>query len=200
MTALLAAMLLASALSTASARNLEVSNQNFRVTWSRLEFQSSLATVRCQVTLEGSMHSRTIPKIQGLLIGAITRITIKEESCTGGTARPERPPPWHLTYEGFTGRLPTIESVRFLAQRFQYAIIAFGATCKMGTSTDNITGRTTLNGSGDAVNQIPLTGRNIVNLLEGGGLCPASGTFVGGEADGVITLLGTTTRIRVTLI
>jgi len=200
LTALLAAMLLASALSTASARNLEVSNQNFRVTWSRLEFQSSLATVRCQVTLEGSMHSRTIPKIQGLLIGAITRITIKEESCTGGTARPERPPPWHLTYEGFTGRLPTIESVRFLAQRFQYAIIAFGATCKMGTSTDNITGRTTLNGSGDAVNQIPLTGRNIVNLLEGGGLCPASGTFVGGEADGVITLLGTTTRIRVTLI
>jgi len=200
LTALMAAMLLASAVNAASARNLEVSGQNFRVTWSRIEFQSSLVTVRCPVTLEGSMHSRTIPKIQGLLIGSITKISVKEASCTGGTARPERPPPWHLTYEGFTGRLPNIETVRMLMQRYQYAIIAFGVTCKYGTSTDNMTGSLLLNAGGEVTNDVPLTGRNITNLLEGGGLCPANGTMVGGITDGVMTVLNSSERIRIRLI
>jgi len=200
LTALMAAMLLASAVSAASARNLEVSNGVFRVTWSRMEFQSSLVTVRCQVTLEGSMHSRTIPKVQGLLIGAVTRITIKEESCAGGNARPDRPPPWHVTYEGFTGRLPNIETVRFLGQRFQFAIIAFGVTCKYGTSTDNVTNTVILNAGGEATTTQPLAGRNIANLLNGPEICPAAGTMVAGVPDGGITVLNSTERIRVRLI
>jgi len=200
LTALIAAMLLASALSAASARNLSVSNNMFRATWSRMEFQSSLVTVRCQVTIEGSMHSRTIPKISGLLIGSVTRIDIKEASCTGGTARPDRPPPWHVTYEGFTGSLPTIATVRFLAQRFQFAIASMGVTCKYGNATDTVTNTLILNASGEATNILPLTGRNIANLLEGGGLCPAAGTMVSTTEDGRVTLLNSTTRIRVTLI
>jgi len=196
----MAAMLLASAVNAGSARNLEVSSQRFRVTWSRMEFQSALVTVRCQLTLEGSMHSRTIPKVTGLLIGAITRINMKEESCAGGTGRPEQPPPWHVSYEGFTGRLPNIETVRFLSSRWQFAIIAVGVTCKYGTSTQNITGSALLNGSQEATNETALAGRNIVSLLEGGGLCPATGTMVSGAADGVITVLNSTERIRVRLI
>jgi len=193
----MAAMLLASA---ASARNLEVSNQNFRVSWSRMEFQTSLVTVRCQVTLEGSMHSRTIPKVERLLIGAITRIHFKEESCTGGTSRPEKPPPWHISYEGFTGRLPNIATVRFLSSRWQFSIISFGVTCKYGTSITNITGSLFVNGAGEATNEQPLTGRNIAELLEGGGLCPANGTMVAAATDGGITVLNSTERIRVRLI
>ena len=200
MTAFIAAMLLASAVNAASARNLEVSNQNFRVTWSRLEMQSALVTVRCQVTLEGSMHSRTIPKIERLLIGAVTRINFKEESCTGGSSRPEKPPPWHLSYEGFTGRLPNIETVRFLSSRWQFAIIAFGTTCKYGTSVTNITGSAALNAGGEATNEIALRDRNIVELLEGGGLCPANATMVNGAEDGRITVLNSTERIRIRLI
>jgi len=200
LTALMAAMLLASALSTASARNFEVSNQTFNATWSRLEFQSSLVTIRCLVTIEGSFHSRTIPKIERLLIGSVTKIQIKEDSCTNGRARPERPPPWHLTYEGFTGRLPNIETIRLLLSRFQFAIIALGVTCKYGTSTDNLTGSAALNAGREVTNIQPLTGRNIANLLEGGGLCPASGTLVGGPSDGIVRLLETTMRIRVALI
>jgi len=200
-TALMAAMLLASALSTASARNLEITSAtNFRTTWSRLEFQSSLVTVRCQVTLEGSFHSRTIPKIARLLIGSITRINVKEESCSGGTARPDRPPPWHLTYEGFTGRLPNIEKIRLLMQRFQFAIIAFGVTCRYGTSTDNVTGDAVLNAGGEVTNIVPTATRNIANLLEGGGLCPAAGTLVGAGTDGITTVLNGAERVRVRLI
>jgi len=200
LTALMAAMLLASALSTASARNLEVSNQRFRVTWSRIELGSSSFTIRCQLTLEGSMHSRTIPKIERLLVGAITRIHMKEESCTGGVGRPEQPPPWHISYEGFTGTLPSISTVRFLSSRWVFAVIALGVTCKYGTSTQNITGSISLNGSGEAVNEVPLAGRNVANLLEGGGFCPATATMTSESTDGVITVLNSTERIRIRLI
>jgi len=201
LTALMAAILLASALSTTSARNLELFNSvNWRVTWSRLEFQSSLAILlRCQVTLEGSFHSRTIPKVARLLMGAITRIDIKE-NCTSGSARPERPPPWHLTYEGFTGRLPTIETVRLLIQRFQFAIIVMGVTCKYGTPTDNVTVDARVNLTSEITSITPTRSRNIVSLLEGSLICPATGTLVSGTGDGSVTLLNTTTRIRVTLI
>src|SRR6478672_9457988 len=125
LTALIAALLLASALSTASARNLSSEIQNIRTTWRSLEFESPLVTVRCPVTMEGSFHSRTIPKIARLLIGAVTRINIKNESCTNGTATVEGFP-WHITYESFTGNLPSISSVRVLLQRFLFNLITLG--------------------------------------------------------------------------
>jgi len=197
----MATMLLASALSTASARNLSISNERFRVTWSRLEFIGGSLSARCQVTLEGSFHSRTIPKVERLLIGSITRIDVKTESCEGiARASVARPPPWHVTYEGFTGRLPNIETIRLLLQRFQFNIIAFGATCRYGTATDNVTGSAVLNAAGEVTNLIPLRERNIANLLNGPEICPPNGTLIAGEADGRVTLLGTTTRIRITLI
>jgi hypothetical protein len=203
--ALAAALLLSAAVSTASAGRLSVSNQNLRVTWSRLEFQapSRSVTVRCQVTLEGSFHSRTITKTPGTLIGALTRINVKTETCTGGRAQPSRPAPWHVTYEGFTGTLPNITSVRLLLARFQFDIIAIGVTCRMGTATDNVTGSAALNATGEVTSLAPVGGRNTANLLEGPGGgeffgCPSSGVLVGTE--GVVTVLNSTTRIRVTLI
>jgi hypothetical protein len=103
---LASALLLAAAASSATARSLSVSNQNIRVTWSSLEFVSGV-TLRCRVTLEGSLHSRTITKRLGTLIGAITRATFDERNCTNGTLRPRTETlPWHITYEGFTGTLP----------------------------------------------------------------------------------------------
>src|SRR5436853_3228582 len=111
LTALMAAMLLAAAIGTASARSLSVSNQSFRVTWSKLEFEGGLGIpTQCQVTLEGSFHSRTIAKVLRSLIGAITRAVVKTESCSGGRATVGAPP-WHVTYQGFTGTLPRILTV-----------------------------------------------------------------------------------------
>ena len=205
LTALAAALLLSVAVSAASARNLSVSNQNIRVAWSRLEFQSRdrSITVRCRITLEGSFHARTIAKVARTLIGALTRIAMHRESCTGGQALPSRPPPWHLTYEGFTGTLPAISSVRLLMARFQFDIIAVGNRCFFGTATDNITFSAALNAAGEVTSLAPVSGRNTANLLEGPGGgeffgCPSSGVLVGTE--GVVTVLNSTTRIRVTLI
>jgi hypothetical protein len=202
LTALIAALLLASAVGTASAGRLSISNQQFRVNWSRLEFISEGQDARCQVTLEGSFHSRTINKTPGALIGAITKINVKTESCEGSAdARPARAPPWHVTYEAFTGTLPNPTRIRLLMQRFQFDIIgAFGVTCRMGTATDNVTGEAILNATREVTNIQPTEGRNIANLLEGGGFCPRSGRLIAGPTDGTVRLLNTTTRIRITLI
>src|SRR5436853_5582788 len=112
LTALVAALLLSAAVTTASARTLSASTQNIRVTWRSLEFVSPVVTVRCQITLEGSFHSRTIAKIERSLIGHVTRVTVKTESCTNGQPTAETSSlPWHITYEGFRGTLPRIEEV-----------------------------------------------------------------------------------------
>jgi len=198
--ALMAAMLLASALSAASARNLEVSNQNWRVTWSRLEFENLTFTLRCQVTFEGSFHSRIIPKVARLLIGAITRITIKEESCSGGSISPDRPPPWHLTYEGFTGRLPTIETLRLLIQRLQIAFRIVGITCKYGRETDGLAVSAVLGAAGEIRTFTPLPPQSIVSLLEGLGACPQASNLVSGASDGRVTLLNSTALLTIRLI
>jgi hypothetical protein len=202
LTALMAALLLASALTTASARNLEISNQRFRVTWSRLEFQSSVITLRCPVTLEGSFHSRTIPKVERLLIGGITRFDIKKDSCTNGRVLAEEEHlAWHVTYEGFTGTLPAISSARLLLSRFLFWIEVMTRRCIYGTRTDNITLSAAVNAGGEVTTLTPVAGRNVANLLEGppGEFlgCPSTVTLSG---EGTVTLLNSTTRIRIRLI
>jgi hypothetical protein len=195
---LAAALLLATATSSATARILSFSNQNIRITWSSLEF-ASVATVRCRVTLEGSFHARTVAKVRGTLIGALTRMAVDTENCTGGRGRPRTELlPGHITFEGFRGALPTIDSVYALISRVRFQIICSGiATCDYGTSTTNITGAITTEGSGGITGLAPVTGRNIAVLHTGTAFCPGTGTFAGTAS---VMLLGTTNRVSVSLI
>src|SRR5690242_2745255 len=111
LTALVAAFVLSSAVGTASARNLSVSQESIRATWTSLEFEGNIGIPeRCQLTLEGSFHSRTVAKSLGALIGVITRGAL---ICTNGRDTVSRLP-WHVTYEGFTGELPAIRTIRIL--------------------------------------------------------------------------------------
>ena len=196
-TALAAALLLAAATNTATARSLSISNQNVRGTWASLEFNSSVV-VRCRVTLEGSFHTRTVAKVARTLVGAVTRATVDEANCTNGNGRPRNETlPWHITYEGFTGTLPNISGVFLLLSRFRFTLTVPGlCTADYGTATDNITGRVNLSG-GEITSLEPVAGRNTATLHSGTAFCPGSGRFAG---SGTVTLLGTTTRIRVTLI
>ncbi|HEU4702478.1 MAG TPA: hypothetical protein VFS37_08355 [Conexibacter sp.] len=203
----MAALLLSAAVGTASARNLSVSNGNIRVTWSNLEFASTV-TVRCQITLEGSFHRNTIVKEEGTLIGAVSRATVKTESCTNARASTEGLP-WHITYEAFEGTLPAITDVFLLLERFLFRlarVLGTTAECRYGDELDNITGQATLNGAREVTNLIPITGRNTATLLEARGetaliRCPIEGVMQAASNDGIVRLLtGTTTRIRVTLI
>ena len=79
-----ATVLLGSLVSSASARAFSVDNSNIRAAFREVRFHFPEATVICQVTLEGSLHSMTIAKTIGSLIGYITRATLGP--CQAGTA------------------------------------------------------------------------------------------------------------------
>jgi len=107
-TALVAALSLAAFVSSASARNLSQNEQRFRITYSPLSFVPSFGTTaRCRVTLEGSLHTRSIAKVNESLIGYINSAVVG--TCESGSARANTETlPWHITYNGFTGTLPNI--------------------------------------------------------------------------------------------
>jgi hypothetical protein len=199
LTALLATFLLATAINTASARILSVSNQNIRATWRELEFSGSGVTIRCRVTLEGSFHSRTIPKRERTLIGAITRLLFDTGNCTNGRFRPRSELlPGHITYEAFAGELPRISEVFLLLSRIRFQMIISGiCTGDYGNSTDNITGRANVEAGRAITSFTPVAGRNIATRISGGAFCPPTINFGG---SGEVMLLGTTTRVSVLLI
>jgi hypothetical protein len=105
-----ATMLLGMLVSSASARNLSVSNQSIRASFSSVEFHAPFGTTRCHVTLEGSLHSRTMTKLAGSLMGYITSAILG--TCPVGTATILRETlPWHVRFSGFNGNLPNITSL-----------------------------------------------------------------------------------------
>ena len=212
-TALVASAALAALVGSASAGRLSISNQNIRVVWSSLEFKSSGVEVRCRVTIEGSFHTRTIAKVRGSLIGYLTK-AIVARPCTGGTAWAHSGEanevlggsftnnlPWHITYEDFAGTLPNITSLRILLSGALFTIRStiFGITalCEYITGTaGNATGIAGRNTTTGVVDWLVASGR--IRSVQGFP-CP-EGTFTSPERDGLITLLGNTTRITVTLI
>ncbi len=193
---LAAALLLSMAVTNASARNLRVDEQGFRVTWTSLEFVNPGLGIRilCPVTLEGSFHSATIAKVIGSLIGYITRAIVKNESCTGGNATVLTATlPWHVTYEGFTGTLPSITALRVLLVRpaFRLRVSFFECLSQPTNVNGTITGTREAGGAFKAERLAPDAGQRFP--------CGTSfeGEFVG---NGNVTRQGSTTRPLVTLI
>ncbi|HKG39686.1 MAG TPA: hypothetical protein VKB25_11900 [Conexibacter sp.] len=215
LTALAASVLLSAAVCTASARSLSITNQNLRITWASLEIVSA-ASIRCAVTLEGSFHTRTIAKVTRALIGYITRAVINRP-CTEGTLAafngveryngitPANTLPWHVTYEGFTGSLPAIASLQVLVGGVRLGLESLGCAVQFGEATDNITGSAAREAGGGLTTLTPVEGRNEVTVIRTDrdpfGLCPRPGNRTGRlRGPGNVFLLGTNTRISITLI
>jgi len=210
--ALAATLLLAVGLSTASARNLSVSNQSIRLTWRSLEFTGAEIVIRCPVTLEGTFHARTIAKVENTLIGYITRAVAKQEACTNGIGAPfngtERynggtpasSLPWHMTYKFFSGTLPNIVGIRILLLGFRFGIRDSAGLCtgQYGPRPEGIDAEASV-GAGGVITELSPVPPNESTLIrrDGGIFCPATGRLTG-RAE--VMLLGTTTRITVTLI
>lgn len=213
-TALVATAALAALVSTASATALSITNRNIRAVWSSMEFTNAAATVRCRVTLEGTFHENTIAKVERTLIGYVTRADLRR-ACTGGTAwiyngtevnevltgTLTNSLPWHITYEGFNGNLPTPSAIRILLilARFKLRATFLGITLLCvyrTTSTQNATGTANL-GAGGAVTNLEASTQELTS--ETGGGCPR-GRLRSPAGDGVVTLLGTTNAVSVTLI
>jgi hypothetical protein len=126
---LAAVTLLAAVASSASANRISISNQSIRAIWSPLFIivpNTSAAEFQCQMTLEGSFHSRTMSKVATSLIGYITRAAVSHPCTRNGEmwvhngveaplgATPGTSLPWHMTYQSFSGTLPNISEVRIL--------------------------------------------------------------------------------------
>jgi hypothetical protein len=212
-TAFVASAVLAGLVGSASAGRLSSSSQTLRTTWSSLELVGFGATVRCAVTLEGSLHSVNITKTPRTLIGSITLATVRRP-CTGGTAWASngievneilggifpQTLPWHLTYEGFEGTLPEITRLRTLLTGATFTIRAtfLGITvlCSYTTGANgNATGTATRNLTDGSINNLRASGR--IRSTTGG--CP-EGSFTSRAEDGLITVVGAATRISVRLI
>jgi hypothetical protein len=202
---LTATLLMALAVSSASANRLSISNQQFRWVWSPLTFigeGGAELTVRCPVTLEGSLHERTIVKTLGALVGYVTRGIAggTEPPCTGGTVTVQAGTlPWHVTYEGFTGRLPTITRVRLLLRTVAFAATILTVLCLYKENgTAQAAGELNVEAGGNANTLTADHGMRLPRFSGNTLFCPPEVRF---EGDAQVTLLGSsTTRIKVTLI
>lgn len=111
MAGMCASLLLAFAVGTASANELAVSEENFTIEWSPLNFIAGGTTTSCDVTLDGTFHELEIAKVEEALIGNITGASVA--NCLNGGAATVLTGdlPWHVVYYEFEGALPNIESV-----------------------------------------------------------------------------------------
>jgi hypothetical protein len=129
-----ATVLLGALVSSATARNYEISEQRMRGIFTSLEFHLPEVTARCALTVEGSLHTRTLPKVIGSLLGYITRVDLG--ACAIGTATVLTSTlPWHVRYSGFQGTLPNITSIITHVIGASWRISTGGVTCLARSST-----------------------------------------------------------------
>lgn len=98
--------------------------RGFRMEWNSFTIEAQYnalfevtAGASCHVVLEGSFHSATLRKTAGALIGHVTNAVLSDPCRQVGNflARVRlltETLPWHVRYEGFSGVLPTIGSLR----------------------------------------------------------------------------------------
>lgn len=198
--ALAATLALAVAVGSASANQLSYSETRFRIIWTSLTFSGSGGgfVITCPVTLEGSFHSATIAKVREANVASITRATVDNAGCSEGQATIlGESLPWTVTYQSFTGTLPSIATVRhnLIGAAFQIEA-GLGVICLARSSAEHPA-------AGEAARE---TGGDITSLTPDGSLaipvtgtaCPTAGIFSG---SGEVFVQGSSERrVRLTLI
>jgi len=188
-----AAVLLGALVSTASARVLSSSSSTFRATFSRVDYTGGFGTMECALTLEGSLHARSISKVPLGLIGSITRAIFG--TCPRGSATIlQESLPWNVRYMSFEGTLPNITAihVRVLYPAFRIREPTFGITCLAQTENEE---PLFLTFSRDTVARTLTTAR-----ISGEAATTCGQTLALRSNGGPITVLNSTSRITVTLI
>jgi len=180
---------------SASARDLSVTSQRIEAIWTRMDFTGGFGTVECEVTLEGTLHSTRIQKVEGRLIGFITVANVLGSPCRrGGMTILRETLPWHLRYIQFFGTLPNITSIvtAFIGAGFRIREPTFGVQCLALT--------TTATPGLIAFSREPAN-RTLVSAAAGGSI--ACGRFTGGltgTTSGLEDSGGSNTAITLTLI
>jgi hypothetical protein len=195
----IAVVVVAVGLATAdSLANRLATSRLWRATWITLTFETGNFAVRCEVTLEGSFHSREFSKVVISLIGYITRMAVAENLCVGGRVTPllERLP-WHMRYERFEGTLPNITGIYYNSGIAFNVATSLLPNCLYGTANGKPVWKIAREpATEEATALIPQEAIDIP-LVSGFG-CPERVRLRG--ASTTYTLLGTTERIKIILI
>lgn len=189
--AVVAATLLGSLVTAASAGRLSSSSQTFRAPFSLGRITVGFGTTVCDFTLEGSFHSRTLVKTPSNLIGSVTRAPLGR--CEVGSATVLTASlPWNIRYVSFAGALPNISAIatEIVGAAIRIREPIFGTLC-LGTSetSEPLTANFVREGSGEL--------RFI--MLGGTFETECGGARVNAQSTNV-TVLNSATRITVTLI
>jgi hypothetical protein len=178
--------------SSASAGRLSISNQAIRSQWRSVEFGGPFGTTRCQLTLEGTLHSRTMVKTIGSLMGYITR-AILGPCATGAATILTETLPWHDRYSGFNGILPEITSLIVHVIGVSWRIREPGGiTClARSTATNPAVGTFHRNTVSHVLTEAGLSGRISTD-------CGAEGTFT--SDSGRVSVSNSATSVEVSLI
>jgi len=146
--------------SAASAGRLSSSSTTIRATWARYDYTGGFGTVECEVTLEGSMHARTMTKTAGALSGFITAASVSSPCRRGSSTILSETLPWHVTYKGFSGTLPNITSVvtDITGGGFRIREPTFGIGCLTRTTAERPSTGTFNLGAGGIVTSITVSG------------------------------------------
>lgn len=201
MASALAALALDVGATTSAANRLSVSTRLFRITWRLAEVlgEPFPEPIQCNITVEGSFHSSTMTKSEGLLIGHVSRASVAP--CQHGNLTINQEAlPWHVRYRGFTGALPSIAGVILGFIGFKYTLHdeATGLTC-VTSSTALHPFIATMDVSLGVIEQLRIVETAPIPL-SGQFFCEVSGNSVF-SGSGLVRLLGsTTTKIRLTLI
>lgn len=196
------AIVLGALVGSASAGRLSTSTRNIRVTWPSVEFIEPVFgyTNRCPITFEGSLHSATVAKSIGALIGHMSRATVNNNACSAVRATIlQASLPWHVHYGGFLGSLPSISSVIMRVIAFEFRADGWWGDCLFTTTEAQAA---TLN-----YNRTTATGA-VASVTMGGSITSSEGCEPFGErinirlggTSGAPTVLGGTAAITVTLI
>jgi hypothetical protein len=192
--AVCAALVLGAAVSGASARNFSSTSQTFRETFREVRLNLPFGITNCQMTLEGSLHSRTIAKVVGSLIGYITAARLGPCAAFTFTVLAETLP-WHVQYAGFAGTLPSITRLRTDIIGFSYRIgEPRGVTCLLRSSTTEPARLEYSVGAGGTFTEVELGGA----IRVGAECFGATGSLTSDRVRP--TVLNSTTGITITLI
>jgi hypothetical protein len=125
---LAAALLLGAAASVAYANRFEFSELLLSINFPELVLEGpGIRTLRCDVALFGSFHSRTIAKVSGSLVGDVYQAN---GGCEGGTLTIlPATLPWHIAYISFQGALPTIRDINLQLNNGGFSAFSESKNC-----------------------------------------------------------------------
>ncbi|HYV17044.1 MAG TPA: hypothetical protein VE972_13610 [Conexibacter sp.] len=204
--ALVAVLALSFGAGTAAAlRSLSLSGETTLTLTSRaLTFKSAFVEVICEVTMVKTL-SRTIPKISGILAGAVTDVRIAIPRCRvrglGAEAvnnisvlRVGVAENWRLFYKSILGTLPRITGaiVNIANSHTLIDVTVFGGNVRC-LYDGEIEGLASLDATGKVVSLVSIGRERLEKERESNGACSQRGSFIATGAEGQLVERSNTT-------